>query len=184
MYRGTTIVAVRGQDGHAAIAGDGQVTLGDRIVKASACKIRRLHHGKVLAGFAGSTADALALFELFEGQLDKYQGNLARAAVEMTKAWRCDRILRRLEAVLLVLDDEALFLISGSGDVLAPDENYAAIGSGGAMAEAALRALAANTSLGPEALCEQALLATSAVCLYTNDKISVLTLPRTEGDAS
>lgn len=176
MYRGTTIVAVRGPEGRAAIAGDGQVTLGDRIVKSGACKVRRLHQGRVLAGFAGSTADALSLFELFEGQLDKHQGHLARAAVEMTKAWRTDRILRRLEAVLLVLDAKEIFLISGNGDVLAPDGDFAAIGSGGAMAEAALRALAANTELGPEALCREALKATAAVCLYTNDRISVLSL--------
>src|SRR6267378_7921311 len=143
---GTTILAVRHQGG-CAIAGDGQVTLGQTVVKHTARKIRRLHNGQVLAGFAGSTADAMALFAKFEAKIEEYRGNLDRAAVELAKEWRTDRVMRRLEAFLIVADRESSFLLSGAGDVIAPDDGIVAVGSGGVYALAAARALARHTSL-------------------------------------
>ena len=172
---GTTILAVR-QGGHAAIAGDGQVSLGRIVLKNGARKIRRLHDGSVLAGFAGSTADALALFTKFEGRLEEFRGNLERAAVELSREWRTDRMLRRLEAFLVVADKEATFLLSGSGDVLSPDDGALAIGSGGPYALAAARALARHTSMDAGTLATEALKIAGQICVYTNQEISVETL--------
>ena len=169
---GTTILAVK-RGGKVALAGDGQVTLGQTIVKAGARKIRRLHDDTVLVGFAGSTADALALFEKFEGKLKEYSGNLPRAAVELAKDWRTDRMLRRLEAMLLAADSERILLISGTGDVVEPDDEVAAIGSGGSIALAAARALMAHTDLDAEAIVRQSMLITAGICVYTNEKIAI-----------
>jgi ATP-dependent HslUV protease subunit HslV len=172
---GTTILAVRHQGG-CAIAGDGQVTLGQTVVKHTARKIRRLHDGNVLAGFAGSTADALALFTKFEGKLEEHRGNLERAAVELSREWRTDRVLRRLEAFLLVADRASCFLLSGSGDVLAPDDGLAAAGSGGPYALAAARALVRHTGLSAPEIAKEALTIAASICVYTNDQIVVETL--------
>ena len=169
---GTTILAVR-RGGKVALAGDGQVTLGQTIVKAGARKIRRLHDDAVLVGFAGSTADALALFEKFEGKLKEFNGNLARAAVELAKDWRTDRVLRRLEAMLLAADTERILLISGTGDVLEPDDEVAAIGSGGSIALAAARALMAHTELDAEAIVRESMRVAAGICVYTNENIAV-----------
>jgi ATP-dependent HslUV protease, peptidase subunit HslV len=171
-FHGTTILAVR-RDGRVALAGDGQVTLGSNIVKASARKVRRLYEDKVLAGFAGSTADALALFEKFEGKLKEFSGSLPRAAVELAKDWRTDRALRRLEAMLLAANNESILLISGNGDVLEPDDAVASIGSGGPIAFGAARALLAHTSLDARSIAEQAMRITSGICIYTNANIVV-----------
>ena len=176
--RSTTVVAVRGKDGSAAIACDGQVTLGATVLKHSAVKVRALHNGRVLAGFAGSTADALALFELFEGQLDKYRGDLPRAAVELAKQWRTDRMLRRLDAVLLTINDKDLLMISGTGDVVAPDEPFAAVGSGAGYAVAALKACYGFSDGKPSELAEKALKIAAELCIYTNEKLSVLELKK------
>jgi len=173
--RGTTILAVR-RDGHVAVAGDGQVTLGDTVVKSGARKVRRLHDGAILVGFAGSTADAFALFEKFEAKLKEFSGSLPRAAVELAKDWRTDRILRRLEAMLLAADVESILLISGNGDVVEPDDQIAAIGSGGPIALAAARALRAHTNLDAAAIAENALRIVAGICVYTNDRIVVETL--------
>ena len=172
----TTIVAVKRQ-GKVVIAGDGQVSMNNTIVKASAHKLRRLGDGKVIAGFAGSTADALTLFELFEAKLKEHGGQLARAAVELAKDWRRDKILRRLEALLLVADRERILLISGSGDVLEPDGDAHAIGSGGPYALAAARALTANTALSAREIAEKALHIAADICTFTNHEITVEELP-------
>jgi ATP-dependent HslUV protease, peptidase subunit HslV len=172
---GTTILAVR-REGRSAIAGDGQVTLGATVVKHGARKIRRLHNGQVLAGFAGSTADAMALFTKFEAKIDEYRGNLERAAVELSRDWRTDRVLRRLEAFLVVCDREASFLLSGAGDVIAPDDGILAVGSGGPFALAAARALARHTSLDAPTLALEAMKIAAGICIYTNDAIVVETL--------
>ncbi len=171
-FHGTTIVCVRTDD-QVALGGDGQVSLGQTIMKGNARKVRRLHDEQVLAGFAGGTADAFTLFERFEGALDKYHGNLVRAAVELAKDWRSDRALRRLEAMLLVADREASLLISGTGDVIEPETGVIAIGSGGPFAQAAARALAENTDLGAADTVEKALAIAADICIYTNDQRTI-----------
>lgn len=176
MFHGTTIIGVR-RDGHTAVAGDGQVTAGDTVLKATARKVRRLYGGKVLGGFAGATADAFTLFEKFEGKLDKYSGNLTRAAVELAKDWRSDRVLRRLEALLVVADADGLLLITGAGDVIEPDDGLIAIGSGGNYALAAARALVRNTPLSAREIAEEALRTAGEICVYTNANITVEELP-------
>ena len=172
---GTTILAVRCRGG-CAVAGDGQVTLGQTVVKHTARKVRRLGGGKVLAGFAGSTADALALFSRFEAKLEEHHGNLERAAVELSKDWRTDRLLRRLEAFLVVADREASFLLSGAGDVIAPDDGLLAVGSGGPHALAAARALVRHTDLAATDVARQALEIAAGICIYTNMEIVVESL--------
>jgi ATP-dependent HslUV protease subunit HslV len=172
---GTTILAVR-HEGACALAGDGQVTLGQTVVKHNAKKIQRLHGGKVLAGFAGSTADAMALIHRFEARLDEHRGNLQRAAVELAKDWRTDRSLRRLEAFLVVADREATFLLSGAGDVITPDDGVVAVGSGAPMALAAARALARHAHLGAADIAREAMRIAAEICVYTNDSIDVETL--------
>lgn len=172
LVRSTTVLCVR-RNGSVVMAADGQVTLGDGVVKHSAKKIRRLHGDKILAGFAGSTADAFSLFSRFEAKLEQYQGNLGRAAVELAKDWRTDKVLRHLEALLLVADKEQTFLISGQGDIIEPDEGVAAIGSGGQYALAAARALNDNTELPPRKIAEEAMRIAGKICIYTNDTITV-----------
>lgn len=172
---GTTIIAVR-RDARTAIAGDGQVTLGRTILKHNSRKVRRLHGGEVLAGFAGSTSDALALFAKFESKLEEYRGNLDRAAVELSREWRTDRVLRRLEAFLVVADRESVLLLSGSGDVIAPDDGIVAVGSGGPYALAAARALLKHTALDAPTIAREALEVASEICVYTNSAISVESL--------
>ncbi len=173
MFHGTTIIAVKIGD-RVAIAGDGQVTFGNNtVIKHGARKVRRLYEGKVIAGYAGSVADALTLCEKFEGKLESYQGNLQRAAVELAKEWRTDRILRRLEAMLLAAGKDALLLISGTGEVIEPDDNIAAVGSGAPYALAAAKALARNSELSPGEIARQALGIASEICIYTNDRITV-----------
>lgn len=172
---GTTILGVRLRGG-SAIAGDGQVSLGATIVKQTARKVRRLHGGQVIAGFAGSTADAIALFAKFEAKLEEHRGQLERAAVELSRDWRTDRVLRRLEAYLIVMDREASFLLSGAGDVIAPDDGLLAVGSGGPFALAAARALALHTTLDATKVATEALRIASGICVYTNDTIVVETL--------
>ncbi len=164
---GTTIVSVRNER-QVAIGGDGQVSMGQTIMKGNARKVRRLHDDKVLAGFAGGTADAFTLFERFEGVLDKFHGNLTRAAVELAKDWRSDRALRRLEALLVVADREATLLVSGTGDVIEPEAGVIAIGSGGPFAQAAARALNENTDLNPADIVEKSLSIAADICVYTN----------------
>jgi ATP-dependent HslUV protease subunit HslV len=176
-YRGTTIVSVR-RNGVVAIAGDGQVSMGNTIMKGNARKVRHLADGRVVAGFAGGTADAFTLFELFEGKLDQY-GNLTRAAIELAKDWRTDRLLRRLEALLCVADSEASLIISGNGDVIEPEDDLMAIGSGGSFAQAAARALLDNTELAAGEIVTKALQIAASICVYTNENIVVETL--TEG---
>jgi len=173
--KGTTILGVRIGTG-GALGGDGQVTLGETIIKHNASKIRTLGDGKVLAGFAGSTADALTLFERFEGKLEKYSGNLRRAAVELAKDWRSDRTLRRLEAMLAVMDSEASLLVSGTGDVVEPDDHITALGSGGPMALAAARAFIKAGYDDPERVVRESLEITGNICLYSNTRITVVTL--------
>ncbi|HEX6308075.1 MAG TPA: ATP-dependent protease subunit HslV [Longimicrobiales bacterium] len=173
--RATTIVAVR-HDGRVALGGDGQVTLGDTVMKASALKVRKLRDGTVLAGFAGSVADAFTLFEKFEEKLERYPGNLPKAVVELAKDWRTDRFLRRLEALLAVADRDALFVISGDGNVIEPDDQIAAIGSGGGFALAAARALKENTDLSAPEIVKRALTIAGDICIYTNQHITVLEL--------
>jgi len=170
--KGTTVLAVR-RDGKVAMGGDGQVTIGDTVIKHTAKKVRTLYQGKVLAGFAGSTADAFTLFERFEKKLDQHQGNLSRAAVELAKDWRTDRVLRRLEALMAVADSDGLFLISGTGDVLEPEGGVLAIGSGGPYASAAARALIDHTDLAPAEVVQEALTIAASICIYTNDEITV-----------
>lgn len=172
MLRGTTILAVRHQ-GQVVMAGDGQVTLGDQVFKHGARKIRRLYNDKILAGFAGSAADSFALFSRFESKLEQYRGNLERSAVELAKDWRTDRILRRLEAMLIVLDHKSTFLLSGNGDLIEPDDGVVAIGSGGGYALAAARALARHTTLDARTIAETALTIAADICVYTNAVISI-----------
>jgi ATP-dependent HslUV protease subunit HslV len=172
---GTTILSVR-RAGIVAMGGDGQVTMGSTVMKGNARKVRRLHDGKVLAGFAGGTADAFTLFERFEGKLEKY-GNLTRAAIELAKDWRTDRALRRLEALLCVADTHASFIISGNGDVIEPEHDIMAIGSGGAYADAAARALLANTDLPAREIVERALGIAADICIYTNRNLVIDSLP-------
>jgi ATP-dependent HslUV protease subunit HslV len=166
-YHGTTILSVR-RGSRVALGGDGQVTLGNIVVKASARKVRRLYQEKILAGFAGGTADAFTLFERFEAKLDKHQGNLLRSAVELAKDWRTDRILRRLEAMLAVADRQSSLIITGNGDVLEPEQGIVAIGSGGPYAQAAARALLENTELAPEDIVKKALTVAGDLCIYSN----------------
>jgi ATP-dependent HslUV protease subunit HslV len=166
-FHGTTIISAR-RDGKVALGGDGQVTLGNIVIKASARKVRRLYHDKILAGFAGGTADAFTLFERFEAKLEKHQGNLLRSAVELAKDWRTDRILRRLEAMLAVADHESSLVITGMGDVLEPEFGLIAIGSGGPYAQAAARALLENTTLDPESIVRKSLCIAADLCIYTN----------------
>ncbi len=170
--RSTTVLAVR-RDGKIAMAADGQVTLGDTVVKHGAKKLRRLADGKIVAGFAGSTADAQALFGRFEAKLQEYRGNLERAAVELAKEWRTDRALRRLDALLIVADREHILLLSGNGDLIEPDDGVLAIGSGGPYALAAARALMQHTKLSATAVAEDAMRIAAAICVYTNDHILV-----------
>ncbi|THF62891.1 ATP-dependent protease subunit HslV [Pseudothauera nasutitermitis] len=174
-YRGTTILSVRRGE-RVALGGDGQVTLGNIVIKASARKVRRLYQERILAGFAGGTADAFTLFERFEAKLEKHQGNLLRSAVELAKDWRTDRMLRRLEAMLAVADREHSLVITGNGDVLEPEQGIVAIGSGGAYAQAAARALLENTELEPEAIVRKSLGIAADLCIYTNHNHIVETL--------
>lgn len=169
---GTTILAVR-RNGRVVIGGDGQVTLGNTVMKGNARKVRRLYQDKVIAGFAGGTADAFTLFERFEGKLEKHSGNLTRAAVEMAKDWRTDRMLRRLEALLIVADLNTTLILSGNGDVIEPEHDLAAIGSGGSYAQAAAQALLEHTSLDARTIVEQALKIAASICIYTNQNLSV-----------
>ena len=172
IFHGTTILSVR-RDGAVALGGDGQVTLGNVVIKATAKKIRRLYHDKVLAGFAGATADAFTLFERFEAKLEKHQGHLTRSAVELAKDWRSDRVLRRLEAMLVVADRTASLLITGTGDVLEPEFGIVAIGSGGAYAQAAARALLESTALSAEDIVKKSLAIAADLCIYTNQNVVV-----------
>src|SRR6188472_4149759 len=174
-FHGTTILSVR-RDGGVALGGDGQVTLGNVVVKATARKVRRLYHDKVLAGFAGATADAFTLFERFEAKLDKHQGHLTRSAVELAKDWRSDWVLRRLEAMLAVADQSASLLITGTGDVLEPEHGIVAIGSGGPYAQAAAQALLGNTTLDAREIVGRALNIAGEICIYTNQQIVIETL--------
>ncbi len=169
---GTTVIAVR-RAGQTVFGGDGQVTLGNTVLKANARKVRRLYQGKVLAGFAGGTADAFTLFERFETKLEQHSGQLTRAAVELAKDWRTDRILRRLEAVLAVGDHSGLLMITGNGDVVEPEADLVAIGSGGGYAQAAAQALLAHTTLGAQEIVEQALTIAAGICIYSNTHISI-----------
>ena len=170
--KSTTILCVR-RDGKIAIAGDGQVTIGETVLKQKANKIRRLYKGDVLAGFAGATSDAFALFSRFEAKLEEYRGNLSRAAIELAKDWRMDRMLRRLEALLIVSDKDNSFLISGTGDVIEPDDGIIAIGSGGPYALAAARALISHTQFSAKEIAREAMKISAGICIYTNDKITV-----------
>jgi ATP-dependent HslUV protease subunit HslV len=174
-FHGTTIVSVR-RGAAVAMGGDGQVTLGNIVIKKSARKVRRIYHDRVLAGFAGATADAFTLFERFEAKLDKHQGNLMRSAVELAKDWRTDRILRRLEAMLAVADAECSLILTGTGDVLEPEAGLIAIGSGGPYAQAAARALLEETALDPEAIVRKSLAIAGDICIYTNQMVVVETI--------
>lgn len=178
-YRGTTILLVR-RGNQVVIGGDGQVSLGQTVMKGNARKVRRLFSDKVIAGFAGGTADAFTLFERFEGKLEKHSGNLVRAAVEMAKDWRTDRVLRRLEAMLVVADKQSSLLISGNGDVIEPEHNVAAIGSGGPYAQAAARALLENTELDARVIVERALTIAADICVYTNHHLTLEELEAVE----
>src|SRR5262250_1472054 len=172
LIRSTTVLSVR-RNGTVVLAGDGQVTLGESVIKHSAKKIRRLYNDKILAGFAGSTADAFTLFSRFEGKLEQYHGNLGRAAVELGRDWRTDKFLRNLEALLLVSDKDQTFLLSGQGDVIEPDSGIAAIGSGGPYAQAAADALAAHTQLSARQIAEEAMKIAGKMCIYTNDSFTI-----------
>ena len=169
--RSTTVICVR-RDNKVVMAGDGQVTLGSEVIKGSARKLRRLYNDKILAGFAGSTADAFALFSRFESKLEQFNGNLSRSVVELAKEWRTDRVLRHLEALLLVADDKTTYLVSGNGDVIEPDEGIAAIGSGGPFATAAGTALLRNTKLSARRIAEEAMAIAGKICIYTNDSVT------------
>lgn len=170
--RATTVVSLR-HKGRVAMAGDGQVSIGESIVKAGARKVRKIYHDQVLAGFAGAAADAFTLFAKFEVKLEEYRGNLPRAVVELAKDWRTDRILRRLEALLAVADIEHSFIISGNGEIIEPDDGIIGIGSGGPVALAATRALVAHSDLSPKQIVEEAMRIAAAICVYTNDHITV-----------
>jgi ATP-dependent HslUV protease subunit HslV len=172
VFRGTTILSVRRGD-KVVIGGDGQVTLGNTVMKGNARKVRRLYHDQVIAGFAGATADAFTLFEHFEGKLEKHRGNLTRAAVEMAKDWRTDRALRKLEALLIIADAKVTFVISGTGDVIEPEHDLIAIGSGGAFAQSAARALLENTQLSAREIVEKSLNIAADVCIYTNHNLRI-----------
>jgi ATP-dependent HslUV protease subunit HslV len=176
MFHATTILCVR-KNGEVALAGDGQVTMGNTVMKHTARKIRRLYDNQILAGFAGSTADAFTLFEKFDGKLQEYRGNLSRAAVALAKDWRTDRMLRRLEALLIVADRETTLVISGAGDVIEPDDGIAAIGSGGPYALAAARALAGYSDLPVQRIAEEAMQIAAGICIYTNTNILIEALP-------
>ena len=171
-FHATTILAVR-RDDRAVLAGDGQVTLGNTVVKQGARKIRRLYGDKVLAGFAGSAADSFALFSRFESKLEQFRGNLERSAVELAKDWRTDRALRRLEAMLIVADPKSMFLLSGTGDLIEPDEGIVGIGSGGAFAQAAAKALFRHTTLDARAIAEESMRVAAEICIYTNGNLTV-----------
>ncbi|MCD6363218.1 MAG: ATP-dependent protease subunit HslV [Synergistetes bacterium] len=170
--RSTTVIALR-HKGESVMGGDGQVTMGDIILKGKARKVRRLYEGKVLAGFAGATADAITLLERFEGKLEEHRGNLLRAAVEMAKDWRTDKVLRRLEALLVVMDKNRLLLISGTGDVVEPDDSVVAVGSGGAYALAAAKALMRHSDLSAEEIVRESLRIASSMCIYTNENFII-----------
>jgi ATP-dependent HslUV protease, peptidase subunit HslV len=172
MFHSTTILAVR-HGGHSVMAGDGQVTFGQTVMKHNARKIRRLYNDRILAGFAGSAADSFALFARFESKLEQYRGNLERSVVELAKDWRSDRVLRRLEAMLIVLDANATFLLSGTGDLIEPDDGLVAIGSGGPYALAAARALAANTDLDAKTIAQKSMKIAGDICIYTNANIVI-----------
>jgi ATP-dependent HslUV protease, peptidase subunit HslV len=172
LIRSTTVLSIR-RNGSVVLAGDGQVTLGESVIKHSAKKIRRLYNDKILAGFAGSTADAFTLFSRFEAKLEQYHGNLGRGAVELAKDWRTDKFLRHLEALLLVCDKEQTFLLSGQGDVIEPDGAVAAIGSGGPYAQAAAQALAQHTQLPAREIAEEAMKIAGKMCIYTNDQVTI-----------
>jgi ATP-dependent HslUV protease subunit HslV len=172
LIRSTTVLCVR-RNGSVVMAGDGQVTLGESVIKHNARKIRRLYQEKILAGFAGSTADAFSLFSRFEAKLEQYHGNVGRAAVELAKDWRTDKFLRHLEALLLVSDKEQTFLLSGQGDVIEPDTGIAAIGSGGPYAQAAAQALAEHTELSSRQIAEEAMKIPGKMCFYTNEKVTI-----------
>jgi ATP-dependent HslUV protease, peptidase subunit HslV len=172
LIRSTTVLSIR-RNGNVVLAGDGQVTLGESVIKHSARKIRRLYNDKILAGFAGSTADAFTLFSRFESKLEQYHGNLGRAAVELAKDWRTDKYLRHLEALLLVSDREATFLLSGQGDVIEPDGGVAAIGSGGPYAQAAAQALVTHTQLSARQIAEESMKIAGKMCIYTNDAVTI-----------
>jgi ATP-dependent HslUV protease subunit HslV len=174
-YRGTTILSVR-RGNQVVIGGDGQVSQGNTVMKGNARKVRRLYHGKVLAGFAGGTADAFTLFELFESQLEKYQGQLTRAAVELAKMWRTERSLRRLEALLTVADATTSLVITGNGDVIEPEDNLVAIGSGGSFAQSAATALLHNTEMSARDIVEKSLHIAADICVYTNHNLTIETL--------
>ncbi|MEA3292231.1 MAG: ATP-dependent protease subunit HslV [Pseudomonadota bacterium] len=171
-FKGTTILSVR-RDNKVVIGGDGQVSMGDTVMKGNACKVRRLYRDQVIAGFAGGTADAFTLFERFEGKLEKHQGQLVRSAVELAKDWRTDRMLRRLEALLAVADASASLVISGNGDVIEPEAGVMAIGSGGSYAKAAALALQENTRLGARSIVEKSLNIAAGICIYTNDNLTI-----------
>ena len=171
-YRGTTILSVR-RNGRVVVGGDGQVSMGNTVMKANARKVRTLYHGKVLAGFAGGTADAFTLFERFEAKLEKHQGHLVRSAVELAKDWRTDRMLRRLEALLVVADKESSLIITGNGDVIEPEDCLRAIGSGGPFAQAAARAMLDNTDLDARSIVEKGLKIASSICVYTNQNLTL-----------
>ena len=172
LIRSTTVLCVR-RNGNVVMAGDGQVTLGEGVIKHSAKKIRRLYQDKILAGFAGSTADAFSLFSRFEAKLEQYHGNLGRAAVELAKDWRTDKMLRNLQALLLVSDKQQMYLLSGQGDVIEPDTGIAAIGSGGPYAQAAAEALAAHTQLSARQIAEESMKIAGKMCIYTNEKVTI-----------
>ncbi len=171
-YRGTTILSVR-RNGHVVVGGDGQVSMGNTVMKGNARKVRTLYHGKVLAGFAGGTADAFTLFERFEAKLEKHQGHLVRSAVELAKDWRTDRMLRRLEALLVVADKQSSLIITGNGDVIEPEDCLMAIGSGGPFAQAAARAMLDNTDLDARSIVEKGLEIAASICVYTNRNLTL-----------
>lgn len=171
-FHGTTILSVR-RKGEVVVGGDGQVSLGNTVMKGNARKVRRLYNGKVIAGFAGGTADAFTLFERFEGKLEKHSGNLTRSAVELAKDWRTDRILRRLEALLCVADKDSSLIISGNGDVIQPEHDVMAVGSGGPFAQAAARALLDHTDMNARAIVEKALMIAAEICVYTNTNLTI-----------
>ena len=175
MFHATTVLAVRHRD-QTVMASDGQVTFGNTVVKHNARKVRRLYNERVLAGFAGSAADSFALFSRFEAKLEQYRGNLERSSVELAKDWRTDRMLRRLEAMLVVMDQKATYLLSGTGDLIEPDDGIIAIGSGGAFAMAAAKALSRHTELGAREIAEEAMLIAADICIYSNGNISIETL--------
>jgi ATP-dependent HslUV protease subunit HslV len=172
LIRSTTVLCIR-RNGSVVMAGDGQVTLGESVIKHSAKKIRRLYQDKILAGFAGSTADAFSLFSRFEAKLEQYHGNVGRSAVELAKDWRTDKYLRHLQALLLVSDKEQTFMLSGQGDVIEPDGGIAAIGSGGPYAQSAAEALAGHTQLSARQIAEEAMKIASKICIYTNEKVTI-----------